>query len=174
MGTTLLLNASFEPLRIISWQKAVTLFFLGKVEIVEEYDDRFIRSVSLALKMPCVVRLLRYAKLGRRKPPLTRLNLLARDNFECQYCKTPLTIQTATVEHVIPRSQNGGTSWDNVVAACAPCNRKKGGRTPTQANMPLLKKPVAPEWLPVVSVRFRERAPVAWSGFLGRNLSPPK
>ena len=83
MQTVLLLNASFEPLKIISWQRAITMFFLGKVEVIEEYDGD-IRSVSFSIKAPAVVRLLKYAKMGRKLPPLCRGTILARDNFQCQ------------------------------------------------------------------------------------------
>ncbi|MCC6954518.1 MAG: HNH endonuclease [Deltaproteobacteria bacterium] len=165
MEATLLLNASFEPIKVISWQRAVTLLFLGKVEVVENYD-REIHSVSLALKMPAVVRLLRYVKLARRKPPLTRINLLARDGFSCQYCGRHLSNSDATMDHVLPRSQGGTTHWFNVVAACHPCNRRKGGRTPIQARMALRQDPFEPDWLPVITMRFYHNLPSSWYTFL--------
>ena len=166
MDATLLLNASYEPIRIIPWQRAVTLSFLGKVEVVDTYE-REIRSVSVAIRIPAVVRLLRFVKLGRRKPPLSKLNLLARDEFCCQYCKLILTRKDATVDHVVPRAQGGMTSWDNVVIACNPCNRRKGGRTPKEARMHLQKRPRQPEWLPVLNVHFHSKLPDAWLIFLG-------
>lgn len=165
MNSTLLLNASYEPLKIIPWERAITLFFLGKVEVVEEYESE-VRSVSLVVKRPCVVRLLRYVNLGRRRPPLSKVNLLARDNFECQYCSRELSYSEATVDHVIPRSQGGATRWDNVVVACSNCNRRKGGRTPNEAAMHLRIPPRAPEWLPVLHVRYYRRVPPAWELFL--------
>jgi len=173
LATTLLLNASYEPLRVISWQRAITLSFLGKVEIVDSYQDKQVRSVSLALKMPAVVRLLRYVNLGKRKPPLSKLNLLARDEYRCQYCSKELNRQTTTVDHVIPRSQGGLTTWENVVISCSPCNRAKGGNTPKQARMKLLKKPVQPEWLPVLSIRFHKNLPEAWLVFLAQRKHNP-
>lgn len=142
--------------------------FLGKVEVVETYDHE-VRSVSLAIKVPSVVRLLRFVKLGCRRPPLSRLNLLARDNFSCQYCSTELDLSNCTVDHVLPRSQGGTTCWQNVVAACHQCNRKKGGRTPSQARMHLHVEPKAPEWLPVFNIRFRKRVPATWRIFLSRS-----
>ncbi len=165
MDTTLLLNASYEPLKVITWQRAVTLSFLGKVEVVDSYDH-VVRSVSLTLKMPAVVRLLRFVHLGRRRPPLSRLNLLARDDYCCQYCGITLERREATIDHVVPRSQQGGTSWENVVTACNACNRKKGGRTPQQARMKLLNKPVQPDWLPILSIQFRKNLPEPWLMFL--------
>lgn len=169
MDRTLLLNASYEPIRIISWEKAITLFFLGKVEVVDSYE-REVRSVSLALKVPSIVRLVRFVHLGRQKPPLTKLNLLARDGFQCQYCSTSLNAKNSTVDHVIPRSQNGGTTWENVVIACPPCNRRKGGRTPEQANMHLKYQPFHPEWLPVFTLYSKSELPDAWALFLSRIL----
>jgi len=163
---TLLLNSSFEPIKVISWQKAVTLLFLEKVEILDSYTQE-IRSVSIAIKMPAVVRLLRYVKLKRRRPPLSRMNLLARDGFKCQYCSKALSHDDSTMDHVHPRSQGGGTSWQNVVSACHNCNRKKGGRTPWQAKMPLNQEPFEPEWLPVLSMRFYHNVPKSWLIFLG-------
>lgn len=171
MDSTLLLNASFEPIKIIPWQRAVSLFFLGKVEVVNTYEKE-IRSVSVAIKMPAVVRLLRYVRLGQRRPPLTRLNLLARDHFRCQYCSIELTPAVSTIDHVIPRSQGGVTSWQNVVVACHTCNRRKGGRTPAQAKMDLPTPPIAPDWLPVITIRFRDRLPPSWLLFLGPRYRP--
>jgi len=165
LQTVLLLNASYEPLRVITWQRAVTLFFCGKIEVIEEYEHD-IRSISLVIKAPAVVRLLEFIKVGKKTPPLSRTNILARDNFECQYCATVLSSKEATLDHVVPRSQKGNTSWENIVCCCATCNRKKGGRTPIQAQMLLRKKPVRPDWLPVLSVRLNGRIPKAWNNFL--------
>ena len=165
MATTLLLNASFEPLKVISWQRAITMSFLGKVEVVDTYEHE-IRSVSLAIKAPAVVRLLNYIHIGRRKPPLSRINLLARDEFTCQYCSKLLNKQSATIDHVIPRSQAGETSWKNCVISCTECNRKKGGNTPKQARMKLLNKPKQPDWLPILSIKLHKNLPQAWLVFL--------
>jgi len=167
VSVTLLLNASYEPLRIIPYTRAVTLFFLGKVEVVSEYDLRQVRSVSLCIKMPAVVKLTRYVKLKRRTPPLSKTNLLARDEYLCQYCSNELTRGEATIDHVLPRSQAGRTEWTNVVIACSDCNRKKGGRTPEQAKMKLIKKPIQPDWLPVMNFFFRGGSvPEEWAVFL--------
>lgn len=165
MESVLLLNASYEPMRVISWQRAVTLFFLGKVEVVEEYDDE-IRAVSLVLRAPAVVRLLQYVRVGRKSPPLCRSNVLARDNFECQYCAVRLTTREATLDHVVPRSQGGRTTWENVVCCCIACNRRKGGRTPKEARMALRNQPVKPDWLPVLQIRLNGNIPHSWHTFL--------
>ncbi|MCC6221348.1 MAG: HNH endonuclease [Deltaproteobacteria bacterium] len=155
-------------MKVITWQRAVTLFFLGKVEVVHEYEHE-ISSVSIAIKMPSVVRLLQFVHLGRRKPPLSKLNVLARDNFSCQYCERALTYRDATFDHVLPRSQGGGNSWTNIVTACHSCNRKKGGKTPQQAKMKLCKNPVEPDWLPVLTMRIDVKLPDSWIVFLSHN-----
>lgn len=165
MDSVLLLNSSFEPLKIISWQRAVTMFFLGKVEVLEEYDYP-IRSVSLIIKAPAVVRLLQYIHIGKKSPPLSRSNVLARDFLECQYCGKSLTSKEATLDHIVPRTQGGKTSWENIVCCCPNCNRKKGGRTPAEARMVLRSKPVKPDWLPILQIRFHGNVPLAWHNFL--------
>jgi 5-methylcytosine-specific restriction endonuclease McrA len=91
---------------------------------------------------------------------------LARDEFLCQYCSIELSVREATLDHVVPRSQGGRTNWENVVCCCVPCNRKKGGRTPREARMNLLKKPVKPTWLPVLRIRFNGNVPRSWYSFL--------
>lgn len=165
MDHVLLLNASYEPLRIISWRRAVTLFFTGKVEVLEEYEHD-IRSVSIVIRAPAVVRLLSFVKMGRRCPPLSRPNVLARDRFTCQYCRRGLSSREATLDHVIPKSQGGTTEWENVVTCCPTCNRKKGGRTPKQAGMPLERHPIRPDWLPVLNIRLNGNVPLSWQTFL--------
>ncbi|MBL8955201.1 MAG: HNH endonuclease, partial [Myxococcaceae bacterium] len=126
---TLVLNATYEPLCRISWQRAITLLFNGKVEVVDEYEDKTVRSVTFELKMPSVVRFLRLLK--RRKPVVrfSRENVYARDGGKCQYCTRPVSRAEATYDHVTPRRLGGVTSWDNIVIACVACNQKKGGRT---------------------------------------------
>ena len=165
MKAVLLLSSGYEPLRIISWQNAISMFFLGKVEVLEEYEQD-IRSVSLVIKCPAVVRLLRYIRVGRKSPPLSRGNILARDNFTCQYCSKDLSSREATLDHVVPRSQGGKTTWENIVCACGSCNRRKGGRTPREARMKLLKKPIKPDWLPVLHIKLHGNVPEAWQLFL--------
>ena len=165
MSPVLLLSATFEPLKVISWQNAVSMFFLGKVEVIEEYDHD-IRSVSLAIKAPAVVRLIRYFRQGRKSPPLSRVNIFARDHFACQYCGIGLQPKEATLDHLQPKSRGGRTSWENIVCCCAACNRKKGGRTPKEARMALLNKPIKPAWLPVLHIKLHGRVPDSWYIFL--------
>jgi 5-methylcytosine-specific restriction endonuclease McrA len=131
----LVLNAdyrplSYFPLSLLSWQSAVKSVFLERVNIVSEYDT-VIGSPSFQMKLPSVVSLKRYVK-PVRKPAFTRFNLFLRDSFSCQYCGSP---EDLTFDHLIPRSRGGQTTWQNVVAACSPCNLKKGGKMPKQAGM---------------------------------------
>jgi 5-methylcytosine-specific restriction endonuclease McrA len=161
---TLVLDQGYQPHRVVSWQKAVTLLFGGKVEVVEEYDEP-IRSVSLTIQMPAVVRLLHRFR-GHRGIKFSRVNVMARDHFMCQYCSVRPGVKGLTFDHVKPRSQGGATSWTNIVTACRPCNGKKGNRTPEQAGMQLRKRPEQPTWLPVTCQLDIQRIPERWSGWL--------
>lgn len=159
---TLVLNQGYEPHRIVSWQRAVTMLFSGIVEIVEEYDED-IRSVSITIKMPAVVRLLRW--VGRKKSvKFSRINVATRDDFRCQYCGTKHPLKKLNYDHVVPRSQGGKTTWTNIVMACYPCNDVKRNRTPAQAKMKLRNKPMKPRDLPVVIFRIDPQAtlPEQW------------
>lgn len=138
----MLLNQSYEPLTICNLRKAIILIFLGKAELVSDKNHKTIHSVSNTFPWPSVIRLNAYIKIPYKKIILTRKNILRRDNHKCAYCgrgDLPLTI-----DHVIPRSRGGDDIWENLVAACLPCNSKKGDRTPDEANMPLRIKPYAP------------------------------
>lgn len=163
---TLLLNSSYEPLRIISWQRAVTLFYLDKVEVVRSYD-KVLRSASRVLPTPAVVRLFRFVRRHRVRIAFSRRNVFLRDGYRCQYCGEVLPAAELTTDHVVPRSRGGPTSWDNVVTACSPCNRRKGGRSPAQAHMELAKRPRRPAHLPGLAARIRRHdAPPSWHDFL--------
>ena len=163
---TLLLSQGFEPIKVISWQRAITLLFLGKVEVIEEYADN-VRSVSLVIKIPAVVRLLRAFRRHAKPVKFSRVNIYARDHYRCQYCGRRASISELTYDHVIPRSQGGHTEWTNIVTACYECNRKKGGRTPREAGMQLLAQPVQPNWVPAVTIRISMRSiPEAWRDYL--------
>ena len=142
---TLVLNATWQPVARITWQRAITLLFLGKVEVVEEYEDKSIRAVTFEVKMPSVVRFLRMLKRRKAIVRFSRENVYARDHAQCQYCGKTVSRPEATYDHVHPRSQGGGTHWENIVIACVPCNQRKGGRRPEQTRgMQLLFVPYAP------------------------------
>lgn len=166
---TLVLSHAFEPVARVGWQRAITLLFEGKVEVLEEYEDRTVRSVSLELKVPSIIRFLRKVRVRRRGVKFSRENVYARDGGACQYCGRKLTHREATYDHVVPRSQGGPTGWKNVVIACTPCNQRKGGRTPAQAGMQLRSVPDTPTRLPdVIRLTFRldEGAPASWKHWL--------
>jgi 5-methylcytosine-specific restriction endonuclease McrA len=167
MEQTLLLNATFEPIKVLPWQRAVTLWCKGKVEIVEVHD-REIHAVRFTFKMPSVVRLLRYVKVRRQEHvPFTRANIYARDNHECQYCGGSFDTEELTFDHVIPATAGGIKSWENITTACVDCNRRKGGRTPEEAGMTLLRAPRRPSSLMVLTVTIgRKRAPANWRDYL--------
>jgi len=168
---TLLLNSTYEPLKVISWQRAVTLMWLGKVEVVRSYE-RDVRAVTFKVRMPAVVRLLRFVRRKQPQVSFSRRNLFARDENRCQYCKKQFEMSELTYDHVVPRSHGGRTEWTNIVTCCVDCNRRKGGRTPEQAGMRLLRPPKRPEYLPnVVSITIGVKtAPEAWRDFLYWNV----
>ena len=166
---TLVLSTGYEPLARITWQRAIHLLFLGKVEIVEEYDDRLIRSVTISLKMPSVIRFLRAIRGRKRAIKFSRESVYARDGGRCQYCGHRVLRQDATYDHVIPRAQGGHTAWENVVICCFGCNQHKGGRTPIEAGMSLLCEPVKPKKLPEtfrLSFSYEPGMPHVWRRFL--------
>jgi 5-methylcytosine-specific restriction endonuclease McrA len=138
MGKVLVLNASFEPLNITSWRRAVVLLIKGKAEQLE-HNCRYIYA---DFPLPSVIRLRQYVRVPYKEIPLTRRNILERDRQTCQYCNH--RGDQLTLDHVIPRSRGGGESWENLVAACVRCNVKKGSRTPKEAGMALLTQPRRP------------------------------
>lgn len=170
MEQVLLLNITYEPLKVINWRKAVTLLFLDKVEVLEEYS-REIHSVSFAVKLPSVVRLLRMVKKPRIPVKFSRQNIYSRDKYRCQYCGRKLPPEDLTYDHVIPRYRGGKTRWDNIVTCCIRCNREKGGRTPVEAGMRLINKPSRPSWIPALRVTIGIRdVPSSWRDYLYWNV----
>lgn len=141
----LVLNAdyrplSYYPLSLWSWQDAIKAVYLDRVNILAEYDQ-VVRSPSIEIRIPSVIVLKDYVK-PQKRVAFTRFNLFLRDEFRCQYCgaRTELTF-----DHVVPRARGGITSWENVVAACSPCNLRKGAKSLRQARMNLHRPPRAPE-----------------------------
>lgn len=163
---TLVLDQGYQPHRVIDWKRAICMLFEGKVEVIEEYDEE-IRSVTIVIKMPAVVRLLR--KVTRRKSiKFSRMNVAARDKFRCQYCKRKLPLRKLTYDHVVPRSKGGKTRWENIVSACYPCNERKSNKTPEEAGMKLLREPEKPRSLPVVALNMDAHAsiPDQWASWV--------
>lgn len=166
---TLVLDASYVAVTRCHWQRALTLFFSGKVEIIENYEDREIRSVTMAIKMPSIIRFLRLRKSKKKAIKFSRENVYGRDDGKCQYCGSKVLRAKITYDHVIPRAQGGVTEWTNIVISCGPCNQKKGNRTPTQASMRLLSTPVRPKKLPdhtYITIQWRKGDPLSWRDYL--------
>lgn len=138
MGNVLVLNASYEPLNITSWKRAVILLLKGKAEHLEG-DGRYVMP---DLPWPTVIRLRHYVKVPYKDIPLTRRNVMHRDGHCCQYCG--YMGEELTLDHVLPKSRGGADAWENLVTACVRCNIRKGNRTPKEASMPLFKAPKKP------------------------------
>jgi len=170
MEQVLLLNITYEPLKIINWKRAITLFLLGKVEVLEEYGQE-IHSVSFTVRLPSVVRLLRLVRRPGRSVKFSRQNIYTRDKYRCQYCGKKYPSEELTYDHVIPKSRGGRTEWKNIVTCCIPCNRLKGGQTPAEAGMSLIGKPGRPAWMPSIriTIGFKE-VPDAWRDYLYWNV----
>lgn len=143
----LVLNASYEPLQLISVRRAVVLLLQEKAELIEAATQQ-LRARAIVFDVPLVIRLVRYIRIPRRlKLPCSRRGVFARDRETCQYCGIQPGRTQLTMDHVVPRSQGGATTWDNVVTACRDCNHRKGGRTPEQANMQLMITPRQPQYV---------------------------
>ncbi|HAK59658.1 MAG TPA: HNH endonuclease [Nitrospiraceae bacterium] len=172
MERTLLLNATFEPLKIISWRRAITLLTQGKVEVIDSYD-REIRGISISFRLPSILRLLKVVKIRRagREVRFSRANIYQRDRYRCQYCGKKHHSEDLTFDHVIPLVQGGDTTWENIVTACLTCNNKKGGRTPREARMRLIRSPGKPKWMPIVTITLgMTSAPLSWRDYLYWNI----
>ena len=140
----LVLNQNYMPMTVCNAKKAVTMIFRGRAEIIEKADG-FIRSISLAIPFPLVVRIGVFVRVPSKRVELTRKNIIKRDGHQCQYCATRCA--PMTVDHVIPKTRGGEDSWENLVAACVKCNNGKGNRTPEEASMHLLRRPKRPSRL---------------------------
>ena len=137
----LVLNQSYEPLMVIGAKRAVILLLNEKVDSLENYREK-IHSAYISLPLPTVIKLKHYARIRRKEIVLSRKNILKRDNHTCQYCgvrSVPMTI-----DHVISRKKGGEDTWDNLVAACVPCNTRKGNHSTREAQMVLVKTPRKP------------------------------
>ena len=168
MEQTLLLNASYEPLKVVDWQKAITLWCQGKVEVIAVHD-REIRAVSITFRLPSVIRLLRFVRIKRRFDyvPFSRANIYARDLHTCQYCNDVFATPELTFDHVVPVAHGGRKDWENIVTCCVRCNRRKGGRTPHEAGMRLIRSPRRPSSAPAVRITIGlQNAPESWRDYL--------
>ena len=163
-GRVLVLNASHEPINVCTMRRAAVLVLKERAEVLEERNGS-LRSERMEMRRPCVIRLVRYVRIPRdvHRRKITRKAVLARDSWTCQYCGT--SKPGLTVDHVIPRSRGGKSVWENIVAACASCNRRKGNRLPKEVSMHPRHLPRPPG--PMVFIRISSpRIPVTWERYL--------
>ena len=187
----LVLNKHYMAIRVISVKRAISLLYRQLAEVIELDQGRYnnydfdswlevsdlknafepdaydwLHTVKLNIAVPRIVRLLFYDLLPRRDVTFNRRNIYARDHNSCQYCGKKLPSSDLSLDHVVPRSMGGKTTWDNIVCACLKCNVKKGGRSPQQARMRLMNKPVKPKRSPVISLNLRDGRYHSWQQFL--------
>jgi len=168
---TLVLDYTYRPISKVSWRKAFGWMWAGRVEVVEAYADKVIRSAQMSWPMPSIVRFLdRVAGVFRRKGvKFNRKNVYLRDKGRCQYCGNLVKFDEYTYDHVTPASKGGETLWENIVVSCLPCNQKKADRTPQQAGMKPLRSPDKPKSLPggnPMPVQWDEHMPESWKDWL--------
>lgn len=187
----LLLNKVWMAIRVIDARRAFSLLAKGLAEVIHVTDESYtghdfdswaelsvareaferhhydwIRTVRLEIAIPKVIRLLGYDRLPAQEVKLNRRNIFARDANQCQYCGKRLPTSELSLDHVHPRSQGGKSTWTNLVCCCVRCNARKGGRTPEQAHMSLIRKPVRPRRNPVISMRLGSDKFASWQPFL--------
>jgi CRISPR/Cas system Type II protein with McrA/HNH and RuvC-like nuclease domain len=187
----LVLNKHYAAVRVVSARRALCMIFRQVAEIVSveessyqsydfeswrevsEYKARYerdhhewVRCVQFELAVPRIIRLLFYDRLPRRAVKLNRRNIFARDRSRCQYCGRRFPTSELSLDHVIPRSQGGDVSWQNLVCSCVRCNVKKGGRTPGEAHMKLIAEPTRPNRSPVITLRLTSEKYASWKQFL--------
>lgn len=187
----LVLNRFYTAIRVISARRAFTMLCKQVAEIIAVEDGHYItydlaswteiadlqqqfepeahawvRTPRLRIAVPKIIRLLGYDRLPRQEVKLNRRNLYARDGSHCQYCGKTFPTRELTIDHVVPRVLGGNHSWTNLVCACVRCNARKGGRTPDQARMQLIRKPVKPRRNPSITLRLGEARYRSWKAFL--------
>ena len=141
---TLKLDSSFRPIEVIDAVEALVLCLIGKAQTIEFYN-KAIKSVNKKFSLPCVIVLKRIVKFRYQTLPCHRKNIMWRDDYQCQYCAKHFGADKLTIDHIVPRSRGGKNEWLNLVTACKKCNQKKGNKTPSEAAMPLIKKPTIPK-----------------------------
>lgn len=180
-SSVLVLNRHYQPVHVTSVRRAMALLYQGVAKAIDaqyrlyEFADwaalsaaghDAISTVSRSIRVPRVVVLSAYEYLPKGRVRFSRLNIYARDSDTCQYCGRQLSRSDLNLDHVVPRSQGGKTTWENVVCSCVPCNLRKGGRTPEQAGMKLLRNPVRPRWTPLFRTAVKRRTYREWLPFL--------
>ncbi|MDX2115270.1 MAG: HNH endonuclease [Planctomycetota bacterium] len=187
----LVLNRLYMALRVISAKRAFAMLCRDLAEVIHvengEYRsfdfaswaevatarDHFsadhydwVRTVRLDVPVPKVIRLLGYDRLPEQHVKLNRRNLFARDRNQCQYCGHFFPTSELSIDHVMPRAQGGGDTWENLVCSCVKCNARKGGRTPDQAHMTLIRRPLRPKRNPLIALRLGQQKYASWKAFL--------
>ncbi len=178
----LVLNKSFLPVHVTTVRRAFCLLYAGIAKAVNaqyetfdyeswshisiERNDETVGLVDRVIKVPRVILLIAYDRMPKRRVRFSRYNIFARDKNTCQYCGRRFSRSELNLDHVIPRSQGGTSTWENVVCSCQQCNRQKGGRTPNQARMKLIAHPRRPAWTPPINVSLREVMRREWAPFL--------
>ncbi len=179
--SVLVLNRLYQPVHVTSVKRAFSLLYQG---IARAIDDQYklyefsdwaalsaaehdsVATISRRIRVPRVLVLSAYEHLPKGRVRFSRLNIYSRDGDTCQYCGRKLPRSELNLDHVVPRSQGGKTSWENVVCSCVPCNLRKGGCTPEQARMKLMKKPLRPRWTPFFRGSARRVTYREWLPFL--------
>jgi 5-methylcytosine-specific restriction endonuclease McrA len=191
-ASVLVLNKMFMAVHVISVRRAFCLLCKELAEVVSlegdrfttydftswrelstyrdqffgEEDDDWVRTVNSEIRVPRVIRLFGYDKLPKQTVKFNRRNIFARDHNLCQYCGKKYPTAELSLDHVVPRSQGGLNTWENIVCACVSCNVRKGGRTPKQAHMTLIRKPEKPKRSPVLNLKLTQKKYRSWQAFL--------
>ena len=167
VSNVLVLNQDFTPLSICSSERAFLLVFLDKAELIHAYEDEPIRSISKSYARPSIIKINRYISVPYKGVTLTRQNVFKRDGFKCQYCGTPKNL---TLDHIVPKSKGGRTSWKNVTTACSSCNSRKGDLSLEKSGMKLIQEPYKPSpffYLADRKGRLREE----WKSYFGKKIA---
>lgn len=181
-SAVLVLNRSYFPVHVTNVRRAFCLLYRGVARVVDEQYRTFdfhswaelsiavqeegVHTVDRVIRIPRVILLTAYDRLPKRQIRFSRLNILIRDNYTCQYCGRRLKRNQLNLDHVLPRSQGGKTTWENVVTSCHICNHKKGGRKPSQAGIQLIRHPFRPAAFPFSLLLSRPNIYRAWKPYL--------
>jgi 5-methylcytosine-specific restriction endonuclease McrA len=169
LGNILVLDQSYQPIKIVSWMKAITLVLSGKAELVETEETIPIHSIDQTFQLTTIIRIFKsIAHSKKRDVSFTRHNIFLRDHWKCQYCYKQFKTHQLNWDHVVPRSRGGSTSWENIVTACYPCNTRKADRTPEEAGLKIFKKPIKPKATIQMNIRMKGPAkiPESWKTYL--------
>ncbi len=143
-GKVLVLNQDYSPITVCSAYRAFLLVYLNKAEMIDQSENRYLRTVSKSYPLPAVIRINRYINIPYRGVVLTRYNIFKRDKHQCQYCGTSKNL---TIDHVIPKSKGGKSTWTNLATACQKCNAKKGDYSLEEVGLKLMNQPMKPSYV---------------------------